>query len=245
MPACWELNQAIEMSSTEVERHAKSVQDMFARIAGRYELMNRLMTAGQDKHWRKEVIHRSNLKRNGYLLDLGAGTGDLAREALNQVPTCRTVAADFTPEMMRVGKTRDQSQRIDWVIADALSIPFGGETFEAVVSGFLLRNVTDIHQALQEQLRVLKTGGYIVVLDTTRPAQNHLRKLIDYYLNVIIPDLGRVITGDGSAYAYLSATTQDFLKAEQLAAYVEQSGFQEVAYRKLMFGTIAIHWGRK
>jgi demethylmenaquinone methyltransferase/2-methoxy-6-polyprenyl-1,4-benzoquinol methylase len=134
---------------------------------------------------------------------------------------------------------------INWTMADALRLPFASGTFGSVVSGFLLRNVADIQLALREQFRVLKSGGSLVALDTTRPPENMLGLLIDYYLQDIIPGLGRIITGDTGAYAYLTASTQAFLKAEQLAAYMVQTGFQGVSFRRLMFGTIAIHWGRK
>jgi demethylmenaquinone methyltransferase/2-methoxy-6-polyprenyl-1,4-benzoquinol methylase len=218
---------------------------MFSRIAKRYDLMNRLMTAGQDAGWRREVIRRSHLKVDSRLLDLGAGTGDLAREALRQVPECTAVAADFTLEMMRVGKSRPQSRGLNWTGANALRLPYQRETFEAVVSGFLLRNVTDIKESLSEQLRVLKPGGFMVALDTTRPPENALRPLIDIYLHVIIPGLGKLITGEGDAYTYLPETTETFLEAEQLAAHMDDAGFNQVGFKRLMFGTIAIHWGMK
>lgn len=233
------------MGSSRGAEQAQYVQEMFGRIAKRYDLMNRLMTAGQDTRWRKEVIRRSHLEPEGYLLDLGAGTGDLAREALHQLPDCHTFAADFTLEMMRVGKTRPNSQELNWGAANALNLPFPGETFDAVVSGFLLRNVSDIQQSLREQLRVLKAGGYMVALDTTRPAENKMRGLIHFYLNVIIPNLGRLVTGEAEAYTYLPETTQSFLEAEQLAKLLGTTGFQEVGFRRFMYGTIAIHWGRK
>jgi demethylmenaquinone methyltransferase/2-methoxy-6-polyprenyl-1,4-benzoquinol methylase len=239
------LNQAIDMENAHPLDKAQQVQDMFGRISKRYDLMNSLMTAGQDTRWRREVIRKTRLESKGQLLDLGTGTGDLAREALRQVPGCTVSTADFSLEMMRVGKSRSPGEGLNWTAADALCLPFRKETFDAVVSGFLLRNVADIMGSLREQFRVLKPGGYITVLDTTRPAQNKLRPLIDFYLHVIIPNLGKLIAGDAEAYTYLPETTESFLSAEQLAAHMEESGFQHVAFKRLMFGTIAIHWGMK
>ncbi len=223
---------------------ARYVQGMFAHIARRYDLMNRLMTAGQDVRWRREVIRRAELPASGRLLDLGAGTGDLAREALRQVPKSLPVAADFTLEMMRVGKTRP-NMGLEWAAADALCLPFPDGSFDAVVSGFLLRNVSDILQSLNEQRRVLKPGGRIIALDTTQPPKNPLAPLIKLHLHTVIPTLGRLIVGSAEAYRYLPETTENFLSAEGLAERMQTAGFQGVGFRRLMFGTVAIHWGFK
>jgi demethylmenaquinone methyltransferase/2-methoxy-6-polyprenyl-1,4-benzoquinol methylase len=229
---------------------AAYVQEMFTRIAGRYDLMNRLMTAGQDVRWRREVIRRAGVPPQGRLLDLGAGTGDMALEALRQQPTSRPLAADFTLRMMQVGRQqlrqRGYSQAFPtWSAADALHLPFADQSFEAVVSGFLMRNVSDVAQALSEQSRVLRPGGRIVVLDTTRPGRSLLTPFINIHLNYVIPGLGRLLTGQADAYNYLPDSTQAFLTAEQLAQRMQAAGFEQVGFRRLMFGTIAIHWGQK
>ncbi|HLE53602.1 MAG TPA: ubiquinone/menaquinone biosynthesis methyltransferase [Anaerolineales bacterium] len=233
------------MANLTGARRARYVQGMFARIARRYDLMNRLMTVGQDRRWRREVIRRAALPAGGRLLDIGAGTGDLAREALRQYPDCHPVAADFTLEMMRVGKDRVTLSGLGWSATDALSLPFPSGGFDAVVSGFLLRNVSDIQGALREQHRVLAPGGSIVVLDTTRPSNNLLSPLINFHLHTVIPALGQVVTGSREAYTYLPETTDAFLEAKKLAALMVQAGFREVGFHHLMFATIAIHWGRK
>ena len=129
------------MSRLTGQERATYVQNMFARIAGRYDLMNRLMTGGQDSRWRKQVIQLAQLRPHARLLDLGTGTGDLAREALAQVPQAKVIAADFTLEMMRVGQKHG---RLDFSSADALRLPFNDSSFDAVVSGFLMRNVIDL-----------------------------------------------------------------------------------------------------
>ncbi len=223
----------------------RQVRAMFARIASRYDLMNRLMTAGQDVRWRREVIRRAALNPGDRLLDLGAGTGDLAFEALRQQPACRPLAGDFTLEMMQVGRRRAAGQRVLWAGTDALHLPFPEATFDAVVSGFLLRNVADLDQALREQYRVLKPGGRWVALDTTPPRPNLLWPFIQIHFRLVIPLLGALLAGDPDAYRYLPNSTTHFVPAEELAQRVEAVGFRQVGFRRRMFGTIAIHWAVK
>jgi len=223
---------------------------MFTRIAPRYDLMNRLMTAGQDVRWRREVIRLAKLADGESLLDLGAGTGDLAVEALRQVPGCRAAAADFTLGMMRVGQRRLEqnpslARRLSWSAGDAMNLSFPDRTFDAVVSGFLLRNVADVTRSLAEQYRVLKPGGRIVALDTTHPPSNLLTPFINLHLHTVIPALGAWLTGQAEAYEYLPESTENFLKAEQLASRMAVVGFQDVRFRRLMFGTVAMHWAVK
>lgn len=232
------------MQNNSDTQRAHAVQEMFTGIAARYDLMNRLMTAGQDVRWRKWVIQRAQLQPNARLLDLGAGTGDLTLEARAQCPGCLAVAADFTYEMMRVGKEKHGALRL-WCQCDALALPFADETFDALVSGFLLRNVVDLDAALREQFRVLKRGGRWVALDTTRPQKNILTPAIEFHLHTIIPTLGKLITGHGDAYTYLPTTTAHFLSAKELAARALGAGFARVQFQRVMFGAIAIHWGVK
>jgi demethylmenaquinone methyltransferase/2-methoxy-6-polyprenyl-1,4-benzoquinol methylase len=228
------------LSGKEKSRY---VQGVFTRIASRYDLMNRLMTGGQDIVWRNEVIRRAGLHPQVRLLDLGTGTGDLARTALAQQPTAQITAADFTFEMMRAG--RKPQDGFAWANADALALPFPGESFHAIISGFLMRNVIDRQAALLEQFRVLKPAGRIVILDTTRPRPNLLSPFIWLHMHVIIPTLGTLLSGQRDAYTYLPDSTEAFLSAEELAAHMAAAGFKQIGFKRLMFGTIAIHWGVK
>lgn len=228
------------LTGTEKSRY---VQNMFTKIARRYDLMNRLMTGGQDLRWRKKVIRLAGLKPNASLLDLGSGTGDLAREALAQQPTARVTAADFTLEMMRAGRKTDDP--FSWAAADALALPFPAEKFHAVVSGFLMRNVVDSLQALREQYRVLKPNGRIVILDTTRPRRNLFSPLIWLHMHLVIPLLGTLLSGERDAYTYLPESSEAFLRAEELAERMAAAGFKDIGFKRMMFGTIAIHWGEK
>ncbi len=231
-------------TSHRAREQAASVQAMFQRIAPRYDMMNRLMTGGQDVLWRRQVIRLANIPPGGRLLDLGAGTGDLTREALRQVPGSRAIPADFTLGMMQAGK-RVPGLVLSWSCADALALPFPEESFDAVVSGFLLRNVVDLPQALREQFRVLRPGGRVVSLDTTRPRPSLASPLVGFHMHRVIPFLGGLFTGDKEAYTYLPDTSERFLFAEELRDCLAASGFCQAGFRRLMFGTVAIHWGTK
>jgi demethylmenaquinone methyltransferase/2-methoxy-6-polyprenyl-1,4-benzoquinol methylase len=200
------------------------------------------MTGGQDVRWRKRVIELARLRSNSSLLDLGTGTGDLAREALVQFPRANVIAADFTLEMMRVGK---QNGDLNFSAADALHLPFNSDSYDAVVSGFLMRNVIDLQKAIQEQYRVLKKGGRMVILDTTRPKKNILSPFIWLHMHFVIPTLGGLLTGEKDAYRYLPETTEGFVTAEELASRMAAVGFKKLDFQRYMFGTIAIHWGEK
>ena len=226
-------------------KHPERVRAMFARIAHRYDLLNRLMTGGQDVRWRREVIRKAGLAPGERLLDIGAGTGDLAFEALRQQPRARVVAADFTLPMMQVGRRRPGSHRIAWVAADTLHLPFPDATFDAVVSGFLLRNVADLPRALAEQYRVLKPGGRWVALETVPPPRNLLWPFIAVHFRVVIPLMGKLIAGDADAYRYLPRTSETFRPADRMLQMLRETGFREVGAALRMFRTVAIYWGRK
>ncbi len=226
--------------------HARYILDMFSRIASRYDLMNHLMTFGLDRHWRRRVIEKAKIPQGeGRLLDLGTGTGDLAWESFHQNPALIPIAADFTIEMMLIGQKRAGAKTIPWVVADAHSLPFPDKTFDAITSGFLLRNVIDLPRVLREQYRLIKTGGRIVSLDTIRPKENLLRPIIRLYMHKIIPILGKIISGQRDAYVYLPDSSEKFLSAEQLTAKLIEAGFETVGYEQINFGTIAILWGKK
>jgi len=220
------------------------VQEIFTRIAHRYDLMNRLMTVGQDIRWRKIVIEKVGLKPGFRLLDLGAGTGDLALEATRHQPGAKVLAADFTMEMMRVGK-RQNHESLIWSAADALNLPFDEKVFNGIVSGFLMRNVGDLQRALKEQYRVLRPGGRIVILDTTKPKRNLLSPFIWLHMHFVIPVLGGLLSGFKDAYDYLPASTEDFITANEMTVRMAAVGFKRINYKIMMFGTIAIHWGER
>ena len=224
--------------------HAHQVQAMFGRIAARYDLMNRLMTFGQDVRWRRFVVQQARLPRGGWLLDIATGSGDIALEARRQVPDLRVVAADFALPMMRVGQRREGAGVVMWHAADTFRLPYASAVFDALTSGYLFRNVSDIPGALREQMRVLKPGGRLVTLDTT-PPRGPLRPFINIHLRYVIPMLGRVVSGNADAYRYLPESTLGFKTAEELADLMRAAGLVDVGFRRFMFGTMAVHWGTR
>jgi demethylmenaquinone methyltransferase/2-methoxy-6-polyprenyl-1,4-benzoquinol methylase len=182
------------------QARSKYVRGMFGRIAGRYDLLNRLMTFGQDVRWRREAVRHLRVVDGDRVLDIGAGTGDLAFEVRRQFPSSSAVAADFTSEMIEVGRRRTRAREVEWVIADALHLPFGDACFAGVISGFLLRNLGDLDGSLSEQMRVLRPGGWLVSVDTTPPPASAISPLIRFHMHTVIPLLGRILAGDAEAY---------------------------------------------
>jgi demethylmenaquinone methyltransferase/2-methoxy-6-polyprenyl-1,4-benzoquinol methylase len=235
------------LAELEGRERAAYVRAMFDRVARRYDLMNRLMTLGGDLLWRRFAVRRAEVRAGGLLLDLGAGTGDVAFEALRQVDGLRVVGADFSLPMMRVGRRRPLGGRVAWCAADALHLPFPEGEFDVVISAFLTRNLPpkSLADGFAEQARVLKPGGRVVSLDTTRPPENRARPLIDFYLYRVLPLLGRLFSDDPAAYIYLADSTGGFKTADELAALMHQGGLAGVSFRTFAAGTVAVHWGIK
>jgi len=221
------------------------IRRMFADISADYDFMNRLMTFGMDLSWRRFQLSKADLPRGGLLLDVGTGTGDIAFEALRIDPTLRVTGVDFTSEMMKVGRRREEAEKINWCLADALCLPFPDATFDAVVSGFLVRNVADVKSALNEQARVVKPGGRVVCLDTSPAGGNIFRPFTILYLKTLIPFLGRLLTGKEDAYRYLTKSTMNFINPQALVEIMSVAGLENVEFKPLMFGNIAVHWGRR
>lgn len=233
------------MSNLTGTSRASYVREMFGRIAPRYDLLNSLITFRQDKTWRTETIQRLALKPGQRILDIGAGTGDLAAEVLKQEADIQVVACDFTPGMIEIGRERHPSAQIAWVIGDAEHLPFSSACFDGVVSGFLLRNLGDIELSLEEQSRVIKIGGSFAALETSPPKKSLLSPFITFHYKYLIPTLGRIFSSSGEAYKYLPDSTEAFLSADKLSTLLSHIGISNPDCIQRMFGSIAIHWGRK
>lgn len=218
---------------------------MFDAIATRYDLMNRVMTMGQDQKWRKFVVRKAGDPGTGRVLDLATGTGDIAALSRELYQECTIVGGDFSINMLHEARKRFADKDILWQATDANNLPYSSDSFEAATFGYLLRNVDDVVGVLREVHRVLKKGGKAVCLDTTPPAKNIFYPFIQLYFRFGIPLLGRLIADDENAYAYLTGSTMGFYSADDLAQAFKEAGFSGVGYKKFMLGTIAVHWGIK
>jgi demethylmenaquinone methyltransferase/2-methoxy-6-polyprenyl-1,4-benzoquinol methylase len=221
------------------------VNRMFARIAPTYDLMNRLMTFGQDQRWRRELIDLCNLPPHGRLLDVGTGTGDIAYETLRSRPATAAFGADFTYEMMAAGVGKEPGITVPFTQADVYALPYADESFDAVVSGFLIRNVVDRVAAFREMARVTRPGGRVVCLETTPPQSTFIGRMAEFYILRIVPVLGGIVSGDRVAYSYLPQSTVAFPPPEELRQTMEQAGLCNAFYQQRMLGTVAIHIGLK
>jgi demethylmenaquinone methyltransferase/2-methoxy-6-polyprenyl-1,4-benzoquinol methylase len=219
---------------------------MFARIVGRYDLMNRLMTFGLDGPWRRAAAALAQ-PAGGRALDVGTGTGDLAL-ALVESGARQVVGVDFVTDMLTSARAKitraGRQDRATVLQADALHLPFADDSFDCVVNGFLLRNVGDLPAALAEMARVLRPGGRLVCLEITHPP-TLIAPLFHVYFDRLVPLVGALITGEGAAYRYLPASLGPLPGPRRLAALIEQAGFVEVRYRRVGFGSVAVHVGRK
>jgi demethylmenaquinone methyltransferase / 2-methoxy-6-polyprenyl-1,4-benzoquinol methylase len=222
-----------------------SLQQMFSSISKRYDLLNTLMSLGQDRRWRKSFFELAQIPSRGTLLDVGAGTGEIALEAKRTCPGLKVAALDLTPGMMRVGREKESGHEVLWVQGDALNLPFPDESFDVVTSGYLIRNVPDVAQAFREQLRVVKKGGRVVCLDTCPPSNHLLRPLIGMYFKTAIPLMGGLVSGQWKAYRYLPASIQAFKTPGEISSIMESSGLTGIVSRKFMFDTVAILMGTR
>jgi demethylmenaquinone methyltransferase / 2-methoxy-6-polyprenyl-1,4-benzoquinol methylase len=225
---------------------AAYVRSMFARIVPHYDLINRLMTMGLDRRWRRMTAELA-APRGALALDLATGTGDLAMELARR--GCRfVVGADFCPQMLiaAVEKVRPAAAgvAIAFTAADAQQMPFADNTFDCLVNGFLLRNLSDLDGALREFRRVLKPGGRLVCLDLTHPPRA-LRPLFWPWFRLAVPMLGGLVSGDFDAYTYLPDSLRTYPDADRLRAMMLSAGFVNATYRRVGLGAVAIHFAVK
>ena len=216
----------------------EAVRGMFDRIAPVYDVMNRVMTVGLDQRWRRlaaaEVVWPGDR-----VLDACCGTGDLAVECERRGG--RVVGLDFSEPML--ARARKKSGAIEWVQGDALALPFEDGAFDAATVGFGVRNLADLEGGLRELARVLRPGGKLAVLEITRP-RGLLKPFFRLWFDVLVPFAGRVLPG-GKAYTYLPASVRRFPGPDDLSALLERAGFEDVRYRLLGGGSVALHVGKR
>jgi demethylmenaquinone methyltransferase/2-methoxy-6-polyprenyl-1,4-benzoquinol methylase len=222
------------------------IRDMFGAIVPRYDLINRLMTLGLDRRWRRAAVALAE-PRGARLLDIATGTGDLAFEALRQGAR-QVVGADFCHAMVVAANAkanrRELRAKLELLVGDAVSLPFPDSTFDAIVNGFMLRNVADLRATFAELNRVLKPGGRLVCLDLT-PPRGAMRHFFELYIATVVPVLGVVVGHNYGAYRYLFQSLSDHPDADHIAAMIRAAGFAEATYQLTGFGTVALHLGRK
>ena len=215
---------------------AERVRAMFDRIAPVYDLMNRLMTAGLDRRWRRLTVE-AVVQPGDRVLDACCGTGDLALAALKRGGVVTGV--DFSHEML--ARARRKSSVVEWTDGDLLDLPFPDASFDSATVGFGVRNVDDLERALRELARVLRSGGRLGVLEITRP-RGVLAPFYGLWFDRIIPLAGKLLPG-GAAYSYLPASVRRFPGPDELAALLGRIGFADVGYRLLAGGIVALHVG--
>ncbi|MGI8413031.1 MAG: ubiquinone/menaquinone biosynthesis methyltransferase [Solirubrobacteraceae bacterium] len=225
------------------------VQAMFDRIAGVYDRMNTVMTAGLHHGWRARAVELTGLSPGARALDVATGTGDLAIALAGRVaPDGEVVAGDFSPRMLelaRVKALRSSSGLavpIRFELVNALALPYGDGEFDAATVGFGARNFADLAQGLQEMARVVAPGGRVVVLEITTPRRRPLSTFFELWFDRVVPALGRVV-GDGQAYGYLPGSVRRFPPPQELAAAMWAAGLREIRYFVTAGGIIALHVG--
>jgi len=226
-----------------------AVERMFSAIAHRYDFLNRLLSAGYDRAWRRQAVAATALPREGILLDVCTGTADLALEAARQFPDARIVGVDFSRPMIALGAAKiggaRLTDRVRLEVAQAEALPFADGSFDAVTVAFGLRNVPDRLRGLREMCRVLRPGGRAVILEFTTPPGALLRRAYLWYFHRVLPRIGRLVSGHPLAYSYLPASVADFPSPEGLAGWMRDVGLHDVSYRLLTGGIVAIHVGVK
>jgi demethylmenaquinone methyltransferase/2-methoxy-6-polyprenyl-1,4-benzoquinol methylase len=227
------------------------VQNLFDRIAHRYDLLNRVISLRVDSVWRKKAVAELRFAGERKLvLDLGTGTGDLALAAANRMGGNGTVVGlDFSDEMLRLAmkKTprRYQGDRIVYVRASALEPPFKDNTFDGVMTAFVLRNISDLDLFFRRAYDVLKPGGRLVSLDMFPPRGGPFSLLYSLYFYRLVPWIGAALAGDRHAYRYLSESVKGFDPPESIGQTIRRAGFPEVRLRKFLRGAVCLHVGDK
>ena len=223
------------------ERRAR-IRRVFAAVAERYDLMNDLMSFALHRWWKRRLVAMAAPRADETIVDLAGGTGDVALQLAQR--DCRVIVCDPSVEMMTVGRRRPGGEALSWVAGEAEALPFAESSLDSVTMSFGLRNVTRLETALDEIARVLKPGGRALILEFSTP-QAWIKPFYDLFSFAVIPRLGAAVARAPEAYAYLVESIRRFPDQHRLARLMEQAGLADVNYRNLMFGVVAVHFGRK
>ena len=229
------------------QEKAASVRRMFGAIAPSYDLLNHLLSLNQDKRWRRKAVdlllHGS--RENGLYLDACAGTLDLSVEIARRNFKGQVIASDFSYPMLHAGASKAEKRPIEMACGDALMQPFPDAAFDGAIVGFGVRNLTSIEAGLAEFRRLLKPGAKLVILEFTTPSWQPFRGLYLFYFRRILPLIGRMVSGHGSAYTYLPESVLQFPEPPALAERMRAGGFASVSYETYTGGVIAAHVGTR
>ena len=221
------------------------VREMFGRIAGRYDLVNTVMTGGIDAVWRRKAVACLDIATDARLVDLCCGTGALTRDLAVRASVGSVVGIDFTPQMLEVARAHTSARNVEYTEGDVLSLPFADASFDGATMGFSMRNVVDIGACLREIARVLKPGASFVNLEVSKPRNPLMRRAFYAYFYGMVPLIGRVVGGDAAAYRYLPQSLVNFPDADALAVLFQTNGFAAVRFIPLMGGVATLHIGTK
>ncbi|MEL6103121.1 MAG: bifunctional demethylmenaquinone methyltransferase/2-methoxy-6-polyprenyl-1,4-benzoquinol methylase UbiE [Pseudomonadota bacterium] len=228
---------------------AERVQGVFTSVANRYDLMNDLMSGGIHRLWKDAMMDWLAPRPGQRLLDVAGGTGDIAFRFLKRAKTGRATVLDLTEPMLIEGRKRADAAHLadslDWVVGDAMNLPFENNTFDVYTISFGIRNVTRPQDALAEAYRVLKPGGRLMVLEFSQLPNEGLQWLYDQYSFNVIPRMGQVIANDRDSYQYLVESIRKFPDQETFLSMVRDAGFENAKYRNLTLGVACLHSGWK
>ena len=221
---------------------------MFAGIAGRYDLLNHLLSGNTDKRWRRLVAEelRPSLRQGALALDVACGTGDLSLTLL-AAGEARVVGLDFCRPMLEIAREKAEGggASVPFVEGDALRLPFADEVFDVATIAFGLRNLSSVEEGLRELLRVIRPGGRVAVLEFSTPVVPGFRALFQFYFTRVLPRIGGMVSGSRGAYEYLPDSVSKFPDQGRLAALMRETGFEAVGYRNLTGGIAALHTGTR
>lgn len=233
----------------ESEKH-RLVADVFRSVASNYDLMNDFMSLGVHRLWKAFAVEQCGVHSGQRVLDLAGGTGDLTARLAPRVGNAgEVVLTDINDAMLEVGRVRLADRgitgNVHFARADAEALPFADNSFDCIVVGFGLRNVTRQQRALDSMLRVLRPGGRVIVLEFSRPVSPGLHKLYDAYSFTVLPWLGRTVANDEASYRYLAESIRKHPDQETLKGMMQKAGFERVEYYNLSGGIVALHKGYK